>query len=1463
MAFISSNAPSIDRMRFYPITDEYIENASVVEVNSTKQIENNKYPYSNGTYDSHMGAQYRYYCSTCNLDLNECPGHHGRIKLNYPLVHPTYIKHIIKWIRLICVRCGRIIFDTSIKQLYGNMEQVIAENRSDRTSSILKYLSDKLKSREGKNELFCDHCNDIRTQVEQGIVVNSKFTIRHKQPIYKKYNEEQYSHFITVHPPQGKHEMDKILLSTDQLKILEMMSDDELVKLNIPVECHPRHFINRYFYVPPVNIRFINNTKYSSEGNNYITSNIESIINHNKEIPYGFSKYDQRYKSVDGNVKKGIHYRIEIFTRDFYKYIGIAEVADKSNSLYADMKGKYGIIRSSMMGKNISNCVFRAVIACDPNIPIGSCVIPRKFAKTFYIHEVVTPHNIHILQRFVANQSNYPGCNFIIRQDNGQKISNDGMYSIQPGDEVSRNVINGDEVLVNRSPTISTNSYTMLNAIVWSGFKDINVVLINPQVCKSYNADFDGDSITGKSYKKEYIREELSQLFNIDRFLLSFIDASPMIGQQQDIIVGCALLTFHDTVLSRYDTMYVLQGIPIKEKLTKSSYTGREIFSMVLPNIHYKAKSPMFKESILKIFGSYDESDYEIVIKEGKLISGIVCGSIVKESFGSLYHVIINQFGPNIGLTVAYYHQQMVGNFLKLKGFTFGFDDLRMGQESKDLINIIKSGMIREVNEFNNQIIAGNVVPPKGKTLKDYIDEKTQSIINPGNKFLSAILKTIDPRTNQLFLMVTSGSKGKPSNIVNMFAYIGQLRINGKRLENTLDYQRFSIHSRQCSLDPIDRGAVMSGYMDGYTSREMISCGMESRRNILTKGLSTAEAGALGKGIIRAIESCVVDNRLMTSRGYGMRVIEMSCCDDGFKCNTYQKNDVKLMLMSDTDIKSTYNHKNIDRSKLLIDERNEMLNIQKSRMAFNPNYSFGTVVYLPIDLDQILSRIKSEVNSDKMEDKLKLLDEYCNSMEYIRVNDIQRKLGTKLPYYMKTQFTMLRIAIRSFVTPVFLKSISLNALHLLLVEITQRIQNAFFEPGDAISIIMGQSYTAPMTQYLIDAHHASTSGGTSQHGLEMSKSTLNKKNVKDSKFNSMVIYLKKKYERDEKIVNKLINYITSKTLKSIIDSSIILYEGLNEHVQFPDDEKSVKDYIKTFAKQLTSDDLYHVKVRLDFRSKLMNEQSISIEDIANKLEYIYSNLVHVIDVSPSKGDVKSVLLMFDKKFSWTYSDTLLPYKKLTANINGNVYHKIRSFVDTLIDKLTISEFANIHSTKIMQSENYEIIKGVPTLYKYYYIETTGINMEDILLINLVDKSRTHCSNVIETYKYDGMMCGRQRIISELYNIFKDTIGYIPSNYVLLANVMMETGRPTALSHSGQHDREANDILVRMSYKIPGPPIIEGAINAIDLQMTSPSSDIMIGQAPRYVGTSHNKLIIDPEFMGRLESASTDDIMDFV
>ncbi|MEB5370083.1 hypothetical protein RXR97_29675, partial [Pseudomonas aeruginosa] len=111
----------IDKLQFYILGSEenYID--SQITVNN-KELFKGDLPVPEGTYDAHMGTtDYKWLCETCGNSKGICPGHSGSIDIRYPLKSPLFREYILKWLKVICFKCGRLIVNKNIKTAKNRM----------------------------------------------------------------------------------------------------------------------------------------------------------------------------------------------------------------------------------------------------------------------------------------------------------------------------------------------------------------------------------------------------------------------------------------------------------------------------------------------------------------------------------------------------------------------------------------------------------------------------------------------------------------------------------------------------------------------------------------------------------------------------------------------------------------------------------------------------------------------------------------------------------------------------------------------------------------------------------------------------------------------------------------------------------------------------------------------------------------------------------------------------------------------------------------------------------------------------------------------------------------------------------------------------------------------------------------------------------------------------------------------
>ena len=83
-----------------------------------------------------------------------------------------------------------------------------------------------------------------------------------------------------------------------------------------------------------------------------------------------------------------------------------------------------------------------------------------------------------------------------------------------------RHLKNGDAMLLNRQPTLHKPSIMSHRARVLKGHK---VMRLHYAICKSYNADFDGDEMNAHFPQNEVARSEAYNIVNVCKQYLGII----------------------------------------------------------------------------------------------------------------------------------------------------------------------------------------------------------------------------------------------------------------------------------------------------------------------------------------------------------------------------------------------------------------------------------------------------------------------------------------------------------------------------------------------------------------------------------------------------------------------------------------------------------------------------------------------------------------------------------------------------------------------------------------------------------------------------------------------------------------------------------------------------------------------------------------------------------------------------
>ncbi|KIO18876.1 hypothetical protein M407DRAFT_31466, partial [Tulasnella calospora MUT 4182] len=261
------------------------------------------------------------------------------------------------------------------------------------------------------------------------------------------------------------------------------------------------------------------------------------------------------------------------------------------------LEKKAGLFRKNMMGKRV-NYAARSVISPDVNIESNEIGIPPVFARKLTFPEPVTQHNVHVMRQLVINgPKSYPGANMVQYEDGSiqslERMSQEQRIALanqlltpQEGKKavfaqahslstrtvavpkkVYRHLQSGDQLILNRQPTLHKPSMMVHTARVLKGEKTIRMHYAN---CNSYNADFDGDEMNIHFPQTQVSRAEARFIASTDNQYLVPTSGNPLRGLIQDHVVAGVWMTYKETFFTREEYQQLLYGALKPE----DSYTG-------------------------------------------------------------------------------------------------------------------------------------------------------------------------------------------------------------------------------------------------------------------------------------------------------------------------------------------------------------------------------------------------------------------------------------------------------------------------------------------------------------------------------------------------------------------------------------------------------------------------------------------------------------------------------------------------------------------------------------------------------------------------------------------------------------------------------------------------------------------------------------------------------------------------
>ena len=757
-------------------------------------------------------------CSLCKMHINYCQGHYGHLVTDFNMFHPFFRSIAFRVLQCICKNCSSLIVSkeelerTNILEKTGykrllQIEELARKKKKCRMPSCREELQKKLDFFTEKNDEKMIDIYTKRLNCPGGFNYEYKST----QAIDKDNTP------INMEARNNNKEV--VYLSPDYVKkLFENLTESEVSLLGFSEGCHPVNFITKIIPIIPISAR-----------PHVIRDNImkeDYLTEAYKEIFEGTQKLDIEVLDRDSIEKKILFCYSHIIDNSDQTYK--MSPTDIFRSIKDRLNGKTGLIRSNLLGKRVDYSG-RTVLGPNRTLSFGQIAPPNIIKNKLTFKEVVTSYNKEFIYELADRD-------MIVSVTKKEGNSVEGLkyaylkkepISINIGDEVERFAQDKDFIVFNRQPTL--HKWSMLG--YECKFQDKLSVGVHLSSVSGHNADFDGDEGNMHMPKTAEAQIEARFLMNTKNCIMNSNSSKPVASLILNSCTGAYILcqeenlpkkTFMEGLSTLNNPLKNIEDVWINLKSDQEKYSGKVLSSILFPTDFCYKKG-------------------DLVIFNGVIIHGMLTSS----SLGSSHNSIIQSL-------YKWYDNEIVSNFITNATFLFNW--------YIQLYGISVSSSDCEINEKIKEL-----KKPIVDRINEEIGSKTNEneikvIIDNGVEKIKKNFEKLFDNSNNLYVMMKSGAKGKIEDISKIVNISGQQYVSNNRPElQTTGNQRwlstFNINDKTIS----SRGFAYNSLYDGLNPDELFANAQASRINLIDTAVRTADVGFLQRKMTKALEDLYIN----------------------------------------------------------------------------------------------------------------------------------------------------------------------------------------------------------------------------------------------------------------------------------------------------------------------------------------------------------------------------------------------------------------------------------------------------------------------------------------------------------------------------------------------------------------------------------------------------------------------------
>ncbi len=469
--------------------------------------------------------------------------------------------------------------------------------------------------------------------------------------------------------------------------------------------------------------------------------------------------------------------------------------------------------------------------------------------------------------------------------------------SLEDGDIVERQLIDGDFVIFNRQPSLHRQSMMGHRARILP-YKTFR---INTTVTTPYNADFDGDEMNLHVPQNPEAAAEVSELMDAEKSIISTRYGGPIIGGKHDHVSGMFLLTRDGVTITRDEASMLLGKAKLEayaDKLDwkKAKFTGKELFSVLLPkdfSISYKNKLKKYLAIVPeneKALKKSIEKQTNVEIRDGKLISGVIDAEGVS---GVLLHNVVSRYGNRLGREFIDATARLGSAAITFFGFTSSIADSDLPEPAlKDIERNLNSA-VRETEKLIEKYGKRQLELIPGKTAEESLENYIMGILGSSRDKSGEIAGRYLGLDNHAVVMARSGARGSMLNLTQICGSVGQQAVRGERINRGF-INRTTSHFKQGELSPESKGFVRNSFKKGLTPTEYFFHAMGGREGLVDTAIRTARSGYLQRRLINALQDLIVHENY-TVKDSGGVIVQFHYGEDGADVSRTYNGEVPIL----------------------------------------------------------------------------------------------------------------------------------------------------------------------------------------------------------------------------------------------------------------------------------------------------------------------------------------------------------------------------------------------------------------------------------------------------------------------------------------------------------------------------------------------------------------------------------------